>query len=105
MIKNNKEIIKDIKNICHENYNDFIGLYYFGSRAKNSCNSNSDIDIVIIFENIDRNKKLNIYGLLSKIEYLNNIFIDVKVLTEKDFKRNPFFYQEVKKTGFYYEAR
>lgn len=101
---NNDELIKDIKNICTKNYNDFNGLYVYGSRVKESYDLNSDLDIIILFNNIDRKKKLTVYGLLSKIEYKYNIFIDVKILTDKDFKINPFFYNEVKSTGVYYEA-
>jgi predicted nucleotidyltransferase len=95
----NKNILEELsKNISLE-YKDYLGTYLFGSRAKGNSNDNSDYDIVVLFDSIDKNKKSFVYRIISEMEYRHNIFIDIKTLTPTQFKYNPFFYEEVIKDG------
>ena len=92
------------ENIINQ-YNDFKVTYLFGSRVKGNFNQDSDYDILILFDKINRDKKLNIYGIIGELEYKYNIFIDVKILTNDEFKINPFFYEEVTNKGIFYGAK
>lgn len=44
-------------------------------------------------------------GLKGQIEYENNIFVDVKILTREQLQFNKFFYDEVVNQGMYYERK
>jgi len=53
----NDELMKNIAERFSRNFNDFKDLYFFGSRTKNEFNTDSDYDIVLIFDDINYEKK------------------------------------------------
>ncbi|MBM4174828.1 MAG: nucleotidyltransferase domain-containing protein [Ignavibacteria bacterium] len=91
-----------IKEFFQQNFTDFKGLYFFGSHTKGDFTEFSDYDYVALFDNVNRNKKYKIYRFVSELEYEQNIFLDIKILTPQQFRFNPFFYEEVTKYGLYY---
>ena len=93
----NKRLIK--------RYNDYRGIYFFGSRVNEDFRQDSDFDIVLLFDKVERNKSLEIYGIIGETEYKYDIFIDSKILTYEEFKINPFFYEEVTTKGIFYGAQ
>ena len=78
---------------------------FFRSRVKGDAKPESDYDVVILLNEMDRDTKFDIYGLLSDIDYKYDIFIDTKILTEEEFKINPFFYEEVTQKGICYGSK
>lgn len=85
-------------------YDDFIGLYLYGSYINGNSNINSDIDIVAIFSNNPNyDKRKSIFGDSLEYELEHDIIIDIHPMTEEELQLNYIFYEEVKK-GLYYAA-
>lgn len=101
---NEKKLINEFSKLLREKYKDFKGIYFFGSRAKGNYKKDSDIDLVLLFNEVNRDKKMDIYGILSELMYKYDIFIDIHIMTYEMLKFNPFFYEEVVEKGQFYEA-
>jgi len=99
---NISEIIKELNSLIKEKYSDFKGSYLYGSRAKGNFKEDSDIDIVTLFDEVDRAKDLDICGIIGELEYKYNILIDFQVFTPEKLKLNPFYFDEVTKKGIFY---
>jgi predicted nucleotidyltransferase len=100
----NPQILLEITDRIAKQYKDFKGSYLFGSRAKGTSYNESDYDIIVLFDMIDREKKSFVYRLIGEIEYKYDIFIDIKTLTPEQLNQNPFFYEEVMKYGKFFRA-
>jgi len=98
-----KKLLEYLREKLKSEFPDFKKLYLFGSRVKGNYHKESDYDIVIIFDQVNMDKELKVCGLVGEVEYLFNVFIELKIFTEKDFRYNPFFYDEVTKFGVLYE--
>ena len=104
------DIVNQINTILLESFDDYKGAYLFGSQLTGKANEDSDIDMVLIFDELDVLKKLEIAGLVSTIEYKYNIFIDYKLLTMSGTKSieyirnnvNPYFIEEAIDKGIFY---
>ncbi len=81
---------------------DFKGVYLYGSVARGDFSKDSDVDIVALFDEINYEKELGIYGITGDIEYKYDIFFDIQPMTEHDLRRNPFYYEEVTQKGMFY---
>jgi predicted nucleotidyltransferase len=101
--KKNTELIEYLTNKFKSEFSDFRKLYLFGSRVKGNFDPESDYDIVVIFDKNNREKRLRIYGIVGEAQYIFDVIIDVNILTEEEFRYNPFFYEEVTKYGLVYE--
>ncbi|MEW5821766.1 MAG: nucleotidyltransferase domain-containing protein, partial [Cyanobacteriota bacterium] len=55
---NISKIINDLNKLLSQKYSDFKGSYLYGSRAKGNYKEDSDIDIVVLFDQLDREKDL-----------------------------------------------
>lgn len=100
-----KKLILKIHRLFKKTTNNYQGLYLYGSRVNNKDTSDSDYDM--IFLNSDRlsnSEKQKIYTLISKIEYDNDVFIDIQFLTPAELAMNPFFHKEVTEKGLFYAA-
>ncbi len=101
--ENDKEIIEYLRKHLKSTLVDFKKLYFFGSRAKGTYYYESDYDFVVIVDKRNYKKELKVADIIGKAEYLFDIFIDIHILTENEFRYNPFFYREVIKFGVLYE--
>lgn len=99
---NISELIKELNNLLAQKYSDFKGSYLYGSHAKGNFKENSDVDLVIMFEKLNRQKDLEICGIIGDLEYKHNIFIDFQTFTPDRLKLNPFYYEEVTQKGIFY---
>ena len=95
-------LVSLINEYLSKQYKNYKGAYFFGSRAFNTNKTDSDLDIVMLFENINLEQRFPIYGLLGNLEYENNVLIDQKIMTMAEFEANPYFYNEVTGKGKYY---
>lgn len=84
-----------------KSFDDFKGLYLYGSQVKGTAKDKSDIDMVAIFDTINHNKKRSIHGYALDIELEYDIFIDLHPMTLEELNLNCFFFDEVKKGIFY----
>jgi predicted nucleotidyltransferase len=98
---NLNDLITDLKKSITLRYDDNKGIYLFGSRAGDKYNKDSDVDIVTLFDKVDREKKFEIYGIISDLMYKYDTFIDIKIMTPLELKSNQIFFYEVSKGVFY----
>jgi predicted nucleotidyltransferase len=98
------KVIKSLKAALKKSFLDFKGLYLYGSQAVGKNNEQSDVDIVVIFEAIHREKRMLIWEIVSQLEYKYDINIDLHPMTNEEFERNSIFYSQVVNKGIFYEA-
>lgn len=96
------KIIKELNALIKEKYSDFKGSYLYGSRARGDFREDSDIDVVTLFDEVNREKDLDICGIVGELEYKYNIMIDFQVFTLDKLKLNPFYFDEVTQKGIFY---
>lgn len=98
------EIIQELNRRIKKEFSDFKGLYLYGSRAQGCFNKNSDIDVVAVFDCIDREKDFELSGIIADIMYKYDACIDLHSYTPDMLGKNPFYYNEVVNKGQFYEA-
>jgi len=100
-----EKIIQDLNKKLFSKFNNFEGIYLYGSRAKGNYGPESDIDIIVLFKDSYCQKtESELAEIIIKIELEYNVFVDYHPMTLKELKRNQVFYNEVVNKGFYYEA-
>lgn len=105
MIKTNFDsIIDKIKQTLSERYEDFKGIYFYGSRVRGDNNQDSDYDIVIVFDReIDWKFKNEVRSIVYLFMVENDLLIDCKVISQKGISDpSTPFEVNVKKEGIYY---
>lgn len=101
-----KQIIEKLNNTIKMTYNDFNGIYLYGSCAARKNTKNSDIDIVAIFDkSLNREQRLNLWNLIGKIEVDFGVILDLHPMSETELKQNPIYYNQVVNKGIFYGAR
>ncbi len=95
-----KELISRIK----EKYNDFKGCYLYGSRVKKTHHKESDVDVIAIFDCVNREKEFEIRGIICELMYLYDVYIDFRTFTFDGLMSNPIYCDEVIKKGKFYES-
>jgi len=105
MIDNkDKQIVAKLKSQFKKEFDDFKGIYFYGSRVKGTYRKDSDIDIVVLFEKVDRDKRMKIWSIVGELEYQYDVFIDLHPMTKEELEQNPFYYDQVVNNGIFYEA-
>jgi predicted nucleotidyltransferase len=97
-------IIKELNQRIYEKFQDFKGVYLFGSRAKGDFKPDSDIDLVALFDSVDRDKEMEIYGIVCDLDYKYDIFIELFTYTPEKLEKNYIFRNEVVNKGVFYGA-
>jgi len=105
-MRNNRlnKLIKELNTRIAKDYSDFKGCYLYGSRVKKTHHQDSDVDIVAIFDYIDRAKDLEIRGIVCELMYIYDVYIDFRTYTLEDLMKNPIYCDEVTKKGRFYDA-
>lgn len=99
------KIITELNDIISKQYSTFKGSYLYGSRVKGNHKDDSDIDLILIFENkLNHRQSLDLAGLICNIEYKYDVFIDYHPMTIEELNLNPVFSHEVINKGMYYAA-
>ncbi|MDD3436237.1 MAG: nucleotidyltransferase domain-containing protein [Candidatus Gastranaerophilales bacterium] len=81
-------------------YNDFIGLYLYGSQVSGKAKKDSDIDIVGVFKNNkDFDDSISMKILDLDLEF--NVVVDFQRMTLECLNEDPLYFNEIKK-GIYY---
>lgn len=94
-----KKIAQELRDILRK-YDDFIGLYLYGSYAKGTASADSDIDIVAVFKT-DRSNETEVHGEPLAVELQYDVVIDFHPKTPEELNLNWIYFNEIKK-GFYY---
>ncbi|GMU86818.1 MAG: hypothetical protein AMXMBFR48_20590 [Ignavibacteriales bacterium] len=104
------EIIRQLNLRLSQNFPDYQGVYFFGSRLKGDFTEESDYDVVLIFDELDYPKRLEIAGVLNRLEYELDVFFDCKLFTTTGTRSikyirenvNPIFIHHAIDQGRYY---
>lgn len=99
-----QQIINILNTRLSQSFDDFEGSYLYGSRAGDNYSSQSDIDLVVIFSEMDRNKRMDIWGIVGKIEAEFDIFLDLHPMTKQELENNPVYHNQVVNNGIFYDA-
>ncbi|MGL4941728.1 MAG: type II toxin-antitoxin system prevent-host-death family antitoxin [Thermoguttaceae bacterium] len=81
-------------------YDDFIGLYLYGSHVCGTPHAGSDIDILALFEN-DKRDDDDVIMPAWRLEIENDVIIDFRAYTPQQFEFDRLYCENVKK-GLYY---
>ena len=100
----NSDLIKEINRELKEKFSDFRGTYFFGSRMTGGNRSDSDYDILLIFDReIDYTFKRIVRDYIYDFMIKYEIVIDTKIFSEEEILHPQMpFTEEVKKQGSYY---
>ncbi len=100
-----EKVIQDLNKELFSKFNNFEGIYLYGSRAKGNYGPESDIDIIVLFKDSYSIKtESELAEIIINIELKYDIFVDYHPMTLKELERNQVFYNEVVNKGLYYEA-
>lgn len=93
------KIIFDYINLIKKNYSDFESAYVFGSYAKGNQTKDSDIDLALIFKNLDPSHRFDLQVRLMLLASQIDTRIEPHPISHYDFYSENTFANEVKKTG------
>jgi|WetSurMetagenome_2_1015567.scaffolds.fasta_scaffold478023_1 uncharacterized protein len=99
-----KNIIQELSDELRSKYDDFKGIYLFGSRARGDNKKESDYDFALIFtRKINTKFEEELIKLIYKYDLKYNILIDSHILSESDvLKPATPFRDRILKEGIYY---
>ncbi len=100
-----EKIINELRNHLKNEYPDFKGLYFYGSRARGEGTIDSDYDIVFLFERkkIDRSLKDEMISLVYDFELDYDIIINSRVYSFHSIQDPTTPYRfNVKTEGIFY---
>ncbi|MDZ7739616.1 MAG: nucleotidyltransferase domain-containing protein [Bacteroidales bacterium] len=95
----NKTITRYIR-LIRKKYSDFESVYVFGSYARRNFNQDSDIDLAIIFKDLDDSKRFDIQVQLMLLASQIDTRIEPHPISHDDFYSENPFAREIRKTGF-----
>lgn len=103
MQKQTKEIINLLIKALKEGFDDFHGLYLYGSFANETNQKDDDMEVVAIFDFEDKHKRELIWPIVGKIETDKDVYIDLHPVTIDSFKNDEEFYNEVINEGIFFD--
>lgn len=95
----NKSITNYIK-LIKEKYADLESVYVFGSFARGNSNQDSDIDLALIFKNLDDSERFDVQVQLMLLASQIDTRIEPHPISHDVFYSENPFVVEIKKTGF-----
>lgn len=99
MDKNIDITIAKYLDLIKEKFADIEAVYLFGSYAKGKSTDDSDIDIALIFKNLDDSKRFDIQVQLMLLAAQIDSRIEPHPISHEDFNSGNPFVVEIKKTG------
>ncbi len=100
MDKNIDTTIAKYLDLIKEKFTDIEKVYVFGSYAKGKSTEDSDIDLALIFSNLDDSKRFDIQVQLMMLAAQIDSRIEPHPISLNDFDSGNPFVVEIKKTGF-----
>ena len=102
-MKDISKIIEKLNNKIKNTFDNFDGIYLYGSYAKNTNTESSDIDIVALFKNtLNRTERMQLWTLISSIEGEFNVILDLHPMAKEELQKNPIYYKQVVNEGLFY---
>lgn len=96
------DVIKRLSIAFKRTFEDYKGLYLFGSFLDGKDHEGEDIEIVALFEIEDKSKREQIWPIVGKIETQLGVCIDLYPYTEEQFKNDEELYEEVMEEGLFF---
>ncbi len=85
--------------LIHKHYSNIESAYVFGSFAKGTSSADSDVDIAIIFKNLDDSERFDLQVDLMLLAAQVDSRIEPHPFSQIDFDAGNPFIAEIKKTG------
>ncbi|MGF1638818.1 MAG: nucleotidyltransferase domain-containing protein [Cyclobacteriaceae bacterium] len=99
MDKNIDIAIGEFINLVKKKFPDFKSAFLFGSYAKGKSSDDSDIDLALIFTELDDSKRFDLQVQLMLLASEIDSRIEPHPLSHEDFNSGNPFVIEIKKTG------
>lgn len=96
------DVIKRLSIAFKRTFEDYKGLYLFGTFLDGKEHEDEDIEIVALFEIEDKSKREQIWPIVGKIETQLGVCIDLYPYTEEQFKNDEELYEEVMEEGLFF---
>ena len=94
-----EKILKSWIELSDDDYKNLNSAFLFGSYAKNSQREDSDIDIAIVFDDLDDSNRFNTQVQLMLLAADIDTRIEAHPISKKMMNRNNPFAAEILKTG------
>ncbi|MDZ7608741.1 MAG: nucleotidyltransferase domain-containing protein [Cyclobacteriaceae bacterium] len=85
--------------LIKEKFSDIESAYLFGSYAKGKSNDDSDIDIALVFKNLDDSRRFDVQVQLMLLAAKIDTRIEPHPISHDDFHSENPFAVEIKRTG------
>ena len=101
-----QDVITALKTSFNSSFDDFEGMYLYGSQARGDFNKNkdSDIDIVAVFKEENKEKRRLIWRIVSRVEYDFDVSIDLHPMTKESLEKNTVFHNQVVENGIFFDV-
>jgi predicted nucleotidyltransferase len=99
MDKNIDSTLTKYLDLVKDKFPEIESAYLFGSYAKGKSTENSDIDLALIFTNLDDSKRFDIQVQLMLLAAKIDSRIEPHPISHEDFNSGNPFVVEIKKTG------
>ena len=99
------EVILKLCKAFNRIFNDFKGMYLFGTFLDGKMHEGEDIELVAIFDIEDKSKREQIWPIIGKIETDLDVCIDLYPYTPEAFKQDEEIYEEVMAEGVFYDSK
>jgi predicted nucleotidyltransferase len=99
MDKNIDTAVTKYLDLIKEKFPEIESAYLFGSYAKGKSTEDSDIDLALIFTNLDDSKRFDIQVQLMLLAAKIDSRIEPHPISHEDFNSGNPFVAEIKKTG------
>lgn len=105
MAKSVDEVIFRLTKSFNQIFDDFKGMYLFGTFIDGKMHEDEDIELAAIFEIEDKSKREQIWPIVGKVETELDVCIDLYPYTDKSFKADEEIYKEVMSEGIFYDNK
>lgn len=96
--RTNQTISRYIASVANQNGN-LVRAYLFGSYAKHTDRTDSDIDVALVIDHLNDEEKFNLQVQLMLLASNFNIRIEPHPISLSDFNSENPFAKEIKRTG------
>ena len=83
-----EDTINSLRKALSGSFDDFHGLYLYGSFADGTFEADDDIELVAIFDFEDKAKRELIWPIVGKVETELDVFIDLHPITMEELKKD-----------------
>jgi len=99
------EVVFKISKSFNQIFDDYKGMYVFGSCTDGQIHENEDLELAAIFDVEDKFKREQIWPVIGKIETELDVCIDLYPYTKESFKKDEEIYETVMTEGIFYNNK